>query len=271
MIKISREEYKLLATYIKEHYGIFLKEEKKDLLVGRLYRILEEKGFKNFTEYYKYLLNEKSGVAANLLIDRITTNHTYFMREASHFDFLMEQVLPYWKKRMVQKDLRIWCAACASGEEAYTLAILIDEFFGKEKIMWDTKVLATDLSRQVLEKAQMGYYKKEEVELLPIQWQKKYFTKFNEKMFVVQKHLKDEVIFRQFNLVSASYPFKRKFHIIFCRNVMIYFDEETRRQLLIKFHEVLEPGGYLFIGKSEAFGNHVEGFRYVCPSIYQKI
>lgn len=271
MVNISREEFKMLASHIKEQYGIYIKEEKKDLLVGRLYRVLEQMEMKSFTEYYKYLVNDQKGLATNLFIDRITTNHTYFMREASHFEFLLKEVLPYWKDRISDRDLRIWCAACASGEEAYTLAMLIDEYLGKEKIFWDAKVLATDLSRQVLDKAQTGYYKEEEVEKLPILWQKNYFNKAEPKWMAVTPLIKDEVIFRQFNLLSNEYPFKKKFHIIFCRNVMIYFDDETRKKILRKFADVLEIGGYLFIGKSETFGPHIQGFQYVCPSIYQRI
>lgn len=271
MVKISHEEFKMFATYIKEQYGIYLKEEKKDLLVGRLHHILDKMEMKNFTQYYKHLMSDSSGEATNLFIDRITTNHTYFMREASHFQCLMEEILPYWTGRITDRDLRIWCAACSSGEEAYTIAMVINDFLGKEKVFWDAKILATDLSKQILDKAQSGVYKKEDVMKLPIPWQKEYFNPISNQLFAVDPILKKEVIFRQFNLMTTQYPFKRKFHIIFCRNVMIYFDEETRRKVLSKFYEALEPGGYLLIGKSESLGTGCSGFRYVHPSIYQKV
>lgn len=270
MLKISHQEFQLFMTYIKENYGICIKEEKRELLVGRLYRVIKELNMNSFMEYYKYLLNDTSGSATNLFIDRITTNHTYFMRESSHFEVLIKEVLPYWHKKAWDRDLRTWCAACASGEEAYTIAMVIDEFTKKEKIFWDKKILATDLSRKVLDKAQAGIYKTEEVRKLPTQWQGAYFKKVSSELSAVSMQLKQEVIFRQFNLLTAQYPFKKKFHVIFCRNVMIYFDEETRQAVLSKFFEVLEPGGYLFIGKSESLGTNHRGFDYVYPSIYRR-
>lgn len=271
MIKISNEEFRILAAYIKENYGIALKDEKKDLLVGRLYNVLDELKMNSFSEYYKYLINDQTGQAANVLVDRITTNHTYFMREFSHFDVLKQQVLPYWKNRIQDKDLRIWCAACSSGEEAYTLAMIVDEFLGESKRFWDAKILATDISRQILEKAQAGVYKEEAISKLPLNWQKFYFKKVGDQFYAVDTKLKDEVIFRQFNLIAPSYPFRKGLHVIFCRNVMIYFDDVTRREVINKFYEALEPGGYLFIGKSESLGNQTNGFKYICPSIYQKV
>lgn len=180
MIDISQKEFTLLATHIKNQYGIVIKDEKKDLLVGRLYRLVEQMGMQTFTQYYKYLLRDTSGHAANLLINQITTNHTYFMREASQFDFLIKEMLPYWKKRIHDYDLRIWCAACATGEEAYTLAMIVDYFLGYEKKHWDSKILATDLSKQVLEHAEIGQYKVEEVSKLPVEWQSRYLKRIDE-------------------------------------------------------------------------------------------
>ena len=119
---------------------------KKALVMGRLQRILVEKGFKDFTEYYNYIISDKSGEASKILINKITTNHTFFMREVEHFYFFKNQVLPYLLNVVKDKDLRIWSAGCSSGEEPYTLSMIIDEFLGKEKIWWDTKILATDIS-----------------------------------------------------------------------------------------------------------------------------
>lgn len=271
MVKITQEEFYKLTAYIKRQYGINIKEEKKELLVGRLYRTLEKMQMKSFSEYYDYMVSDKTGKAVNQLIDRITTNHTYFMRESSHFDFLRQEALPYWENRIADRDLRLWCAACASGEEAYTLAMVINEFLGKSKMFWDAKILATDLSRQVLIKAERGFYKREDIKNLPLEWQKAYFEKVDEEFCAVRKILRDEVIFRQFNLMAVNYPFKKPLHIIFCRNVMIYFDEVSKREVVKRFYDALAVGGYLFIGKSESLGIELYGFRYVCPSIYQKV
>lgn len=270
MLKITHEEFNLFSKYIKDNYGICLNKEKRELLVGRLYRVIEELNMSSFRQYYKYLLNDQTGTATNLFIDCITTNHTYFMRESSHFDFLIKEVLPYLRRTIRDGDLRVWCAACASGEEAYTLAMIIDEFTQREKMFWDKKILATDLSRQVLDKAQAGIYKTEGISKLPTKWQENYFDTLTPELSVVKTKLKKEIIFRQFNLITAEYPFRRKFHVIFCRNVMIYFDATTRQAILNRFYEILEPGGYLFIGKSESLGTHYGGFHYVCPSIYRK-
>ena len=128
MIPITNKEYNLFEKYIHSHYGIYLKDEKKALVMGRLQRILVEKGFKDFTEYYNYIISDKSGEASKILINKITTNHTFFMREVEHFYFFKNQVLPYLLNVVKDKDLRIWSAGCSSGEEPYTLSMIIDEF-----------------------------------------------------------------------------------------------------------------------------------------------
>lgn len=271
MIKIKQEEFLKFSQYISEQYGITIKEEKKDLLVARLYKVLNQLGMKSYNEYYQYLMRNRDSAVEEKFIDCITTNHTYFMREASHFKFFIEVALPYWERRITDKDLRVWCAACSSGEEAYTLAILINEFFGLGKLSWDTTLLATDLSSEVLGKANLGIYKKEEVRKLPFHWQTRYFETVDSQSFKVKEELKKEVLFRRFNLITPTYPFKKPFHVIFCRNVMIYFNEATRQQILDQFRSVLAVGGYLFIGKSESLGINLKGFKYVSPSIYQKV
>lgn len=269
-IKITLEEFKLLAGYIHSHYGIRLKEQKQTLVMSRLHNVLEKAGFENFTDYYHYLMEDKTGEAVIMLIDKITTNHTYFMREADHFYFFRDKVLPYFEAAVKDKDLRIWCAACSTGEEAYTLGMLLDEFFGKDKLFWDTKVLATDISSQVLETAKQGIYESERIAPLPSQWKMNYFKKADEEHYMIKDVIKKEIIFRRFNLVEPVFPFKKKFHVIFCRNVMIYFDNKTKDELIEKFYDQLEFGGYLFIGHSESINRERSRFKYVMPAIYRK-
>ena len=153
MITITDKEFDQLSAYIKANYGIYLKHEKMSLVIGRLHSVLSQHGFKSFSEYYNYLINDKSGMAVSTLLDKITTNHTFFMREADHFTYFKEVVLPYVISKSKNRDLRIWCAGCSSGEEPYTLAMIIDEFLGKDKFFWDTKILATDISTRVLDHA----------------------------------------------------------------------------------------------------------------------
>lgn len=239
--------------------------------MGRLQRVVAENGFKNFTEYYNYVVSDRTGEAVKTLANKITTNHTFFMREVEHFIFFRDKVLPYLVSAAKDKDLRIWSAGCSSGEEPYTLAMIIDEFLGKEKIWWDTKILATDISSQVLEEAIKGVYSSDKTVNLPYRWKVNYFNKIDSKHFVIEDKIKNQVIFRKFNLMEKVFPFKRKFHVIFCRNVMIYFDSETRKELINKFYNSLEYGGYLFIGHSESINRYQTRFKYEMPSVYRKL
>jgi chemotaxis protein methyltransferase CheR len=267
---ITDKEFGQLAAYIKDNYGIHLKEEKRALVTGRLYNVLLENNLKDFTEYYKYVITDKTGQAAVTLINKMTTNHTFFMREAEHFFYFRDKVLPSLTVMAQNKDLRIWSAGCSSGEEPYTLAMIMDEFFGKEKMYWDTKVLATDISSRMLERAQKGIYKSEDISPLPAQWKLNYLKKLdNEKSVFVDK-MKNEIIYRKFNLMDEVFPFKKKFHVIFCRNVMIYFDEVTKRKLVNKFYNAMEYGGYLFIGHSESLNREETKFKYIMPAVYRK-
>ncbi|OBZ07803.1 protein-glutamate O-methyltransferase CheR [Bacillus sp. FJAT-26390] len=270
MIVISEEEFKHLAHYIKAQFGINLKQEKKTLLVARLQRHLLEQGFDSFAQYLQHIKADSSGASDLMLANRITTNHTFFMREANHFYYLRDKVLPIIVRTIRDYDLRIWSAGCSSGEEPYTLAILLDEFFGPRKQGWNTQVLATDLSAKVLEIAAKGTYSNDALDTVPALWRSSYFRKLNEEQSVVLDKVKLEVIFRQFNLMQKTFPFKRKFHVIFCRNVMIYFDHETKRELIRKFYEMTEPGGYLFIGHSESLERDKTEYAYIMPSVYRK-
>ncbi len=271
MITISKKEFDQLAAFIKANYGIYLKPEKETLVIGRLQNELLQKGFLNFSEYYQYILQDKTGMAVSGMLDRITTNHTFFMREADHFTYFKEAVLPYLSTNSTDKDLRIWCAGCSSGEEPYTLAMLLDEYFGKEKPLWDTKILATDISGRVLEEAKKGVYPNKELDTLPAKWRMTYTTKINQEESAFIDRIRNEVIFRKFNLMEQVFPFKRKFHVIFCRNVMIYFDEKTKNTLISKYYDLLEFGGYLFIGHSESLNREETRFRYIQPAVYRKI
>lgn len=270
MITITEKEFEKLSGYIKRQYGISLKEEKRTLVTGRLYNELVKNGFENYTDYINYILADKSGKALDSLVNKITTNHTFFMREVEHFYFFRDAVMPYLVKTIKNKDLRVWSAGCSSGEEPYTLAMIIDEFLDKDRVWWDTKVLATDISSRVLEMAVDGSYSKDELENISPQWKLNYFKRVDEDNFMVADKIKNEVIFRRFNLMDETFPFKKKFHVIFCRNVMIYFDMETKRRLINKFYNLLEYGGYLFIGHSESIERGATDFRYIMPAVYRK-
>ena len=270
MLTITDKEFRELADYIKINYGIHLKEEKQSLITGRLHNVLAQKNFNSFSEYYKYVISDKTGDAVVTLIDKITTNHTFFMREVDHFYYFRDKVLPYLASTVREKDLRIWSAGCSSGEEPYTLAMIIDEFFGKEKMWWDSKVLATDISGKVLGEASKGIYSNEKIATLPSNWKLNYFKKLdNEKSVLIDK-IRNEVIYRKLNLMDQVFPFKKKFHVIFCRNVMIYFDNKTKWELINKFYDLTEYGGYLFIGHSESLNREETKYKYIMPAVYRK-
>lgn len=270
MIEITDKEFSQFSVYIKRNYGINLKTEKKLMFSGRLQNVLTDIGCESFSDYYEYVRSDSSGQAAITLIDKVTTNHTFFMREADHFTFFQEKVLPYLKRSVQSKDLRIWCAASSSGEEAYTLAMILDEYFGAEKLLWDKKILATDISESVLDVATRGIYSNDRIKPLPTQWKQKYLKKYDSENWVIHNSIKNEVIFRKFNLMEGFFPFRKKFNVIFCRNVLIYFDSETKDQLIQKFYDALEVGGYLFLGHSETINRFGSCFDYVMPSVYRK-
>jgi chemotaxis protein methyltransferase CheR len=269
MIAISNKEFKELTEYIQLNYGVNL-SRKRHLIEGRLANLLIDKEFKSFAEYLRHVFTDHSKLELTDLINRLTTNHTFFMREANHFDYFRDTVLPILKSTTAKKDLRVWSAGCSSGQEPYTLAMIMKDFFGHEKSLWDTKVLATDISVQALAIAEKGVYSEEGVQDLPAIWKASYFHKMDQQNFQVVNKLKAEVVFRVFNLMDGVFPFKKKFHVIFCRNVMIYFDHKTKMQLIDKFYDLTESGGYLFIGHTESIGRSETAYRYVMPAVYRK-
>jgi chemotaxis protein methyltransferase CheR len=270
MMAITDKEFSQVVNLVKTKFGVNL-SNKKALVIGRLQNYAEKSGFKSFSEYLEFVLSDKTGSALTTLINKLTTNHTYFMREPEHFEFFRKTVLPYLEEaESSKKDLRIWSAGCSSGEEPYTIAMIIDEYFGTEKGLWDTIILATDISTRVLETACKGIYTNEGIEALPQKWKRDYFVKINEENSIIVDKLKKEVVFKKFNLMQELFPFKSKFNVIFCRNVMIYFDLKTRIDLVNKFYNLLKPGGYLFIGHSESLIREETKFKYILPAVYRK-
>lgn len=269
LINLKDSEFRELTQYMKKNYGINL-TEKKLLIEGRLSNLLTEKGFTNFSDYLKFVFIDSSGNEVNTLINKLTTNHTFFMREAEHFKYFSEVVLPYLEANSQSKDLRIWSAGCSTGEEPYTLAILIADYFGVQKSFWNTKILATDISQNVLSVAETGIYSGDSITAMPKYWGMKYFDKIDNENYQVSENIKNEVIFRTFNLMTEFFPFKKKFHVIFCRNVMIYFEPKTKMELINKFYEMTETGGYLFIGHSESINKNETKYKYIMPAVYRK-
>ncbi|MEJ2635082.1 MAG: protein-glutamate O-methyltransferase CheR [Calditrichia bacterium] len=272
-VSISDTEYRQISQLVYDKFGINLGEKKRSLVLGRLHKIVRQNGFENFGEYYEHVLTDQSGSALRTLIDRISTNHTFFYREKSHFEYFSETVLPALanlKDSNSRKAIRIWSAGCSSGEEPYTLAMLISEYLGQDLRNWNAGVLATDISSNVLEKAGQGIYSDENVSRLPSSLKLKYFKKLPDGSWQVVPKIREMVLFRRLNLMRNEFPFRNRFHTIFCRNVMIYFDQVTRDALVHRFHRYLENDGYLFIGHSESLGRQNNYFNYLQPATYKK-
>lgn len=266
---MTDEEFLRIAVFVKQRYGIDL-GQKKVIMNGRLENHVKAGGWGSFHSFMDDLEKDKSGKLEKDLLNLLTTNYTYFMREFEHFEFFKAQVLP-WARRKAEKtkDLRIWCGAASTGEEPYMIAMVVRDFFGLDHQSWDTKVLATDVSTRALQQATAGVYNEEQLKNMPEQWKRHFFKKTGEGTFKVTDELKEEVLFRQFNLMSP-FPFKKKMHTIFLRNVMIYFDGETKRELLQKVYDYLEPGGYLFVGMTETVDRNQVPFQMIKPSIFRK-
>jgi chemotaxis protein methyltransferase CheR len=274
MMTITDKEFTLLRTLVYDRFGINLTEEKRSLLVGRLQKLLKATGFASFDSYYSYLSSDKTGKALDELINRVSTNYSYFYREEAHFNFFQNTALPKLIKEQTarnSKELRIWTAGCSTGEEPYMLAMLMLEHLGLDYNNWNAGVLATDISERVLEIARKGVYPDDRITKVPAILKKKYFTPLPNAEVEISARVKKELTLRRFNLMNKEFPFKKPFHMIFCRNVMIYFDQATREALVKRFHKCLKPGGYFFIGHSETLGREQQLYKYVMPACYQKI
>lgn len=266
---ITDNEFRQVVAYVSEHYGIDL-SQKRVLVNGRLETYFLHSGYDNCTDFLNKVRSDPHSEEAEQLINILTTNHTYFMRETSHFDFLRNVVLPKLEKSEARtKDLRIWSAASSTGEEPYTLAMILMDYFGLSHREWDTKVLATDISTRVLEHAIAGVYLAEAIAPIPEKWKRRFFKSRGNGEFEVTPELKQQVIYRRFNLMD-KFPFKKKFHAVFLRNVMIYFPDDVKYQLVDKVYDFMEPGGYLFIGTTESLDRDKVRFSYVQPSVYMK-
>lgn len=277
-LEITEKEYAQIGRIIEDAAGIKLGGNKKELVKNRLRKRLSALNLPSFSDYLQYIKEGKdAGQELLRMVTVISTNVTYFFREEDHFQFLKDRALPdIIRKKEIQgvKKIRCWSAGCSSGEEPYTIAITINDFFNGNLSNVDVKILATDVSTHVLEKAVKGIYKLAALENVPSNLIKNNFYKgVNnwEEFVMVKEHLKNMVSVRFLNLMEKKYPFKGPFDFIFCRNVMIYFDKSTQMELLCKFHDQLEPGGYLFLGHSEGLTGVHAGFKYVAPAVYVKL
>lgn len=268
-MEITDGDFRRLVNFIQQHYGIDL-SKKRQLISGRLSYTIKAKGFAGFGPFIDQVIEKQDPGDIELVINKLTTNYTFFMREQEHFNFFRNTILPELvQRRQKERMLSIWSAGCASGEEPYTISMYVKDFLGAEAARWDARVLATDISQQALAKAQKGVYALPDT--IPAAWKSKFFVPVpsaGDEQYQVAPVIRDNVIFRTFNLMDPI-RFRLKFDVIFCRNVMIYFNQQTKDELVARFYEATEPGGYLLIGHSETMGRN-PGYRYLAPATFQK-
>jgi chemotaxis protein methyltransferase CheR len=249
------------------NFGIHLSDQKKSLVAGRLAKRIRVLGYSSFSEYLLRLRNEPAELSE--LIDNLSTNHTYFFRESAHFQYLDEHLLAPMASDPVASPPRIWCAGCASGEEAYTLAMFVRNRFGARALA-EPAIVATDISLPALQAALRAEYPESKLREVPADLLSRSFERIGPDSYRVTQELRRLVLFKRLNLMDERYPFHRQFHAILCRNVMIYFDQESRRKLINSFHRWLLPGGYFFLGHSETISRGECPFEYVKPAVYRK-
>ena len=263
---ISDEDFRRLTSFIKSEYGITL-QEKRQLVTSRLSSLLPEQGYSSFSQFVTQLLKEKDPQKIEQVLNRLTTNYTFFMRETEHFDFFSKVILPELvRKYQSKRSIAIWSAGCSSGEEPYNLSMYIKDYLGMQANQWDTRILATDISQKALATAKKGVY--EVPNTVPDAWRKKYFKKIEGSRYAVSPEIRNNVIFQTFNLMDPI-KFRTKFDVIFCRNVMIYFDQPTKDALVRRFYDATVPGGYLMISHSENLSKDAP-YVTVAPSTFQK-
>jgi len=267
--QLQDKEFNLFRELIYIEAGIKLSEMKKALLQSRLSRRCKALHIDTFKDYYNYLQTNLEAEKVNF-INALTTNKTDFFRENRHFEYMKEVYLPQFEV-LGKRDLKVWSAASSSGEEAYSIAMTILNYYENKKKP-NVKILATDIDTHVLEKGETGVYRQESVENIDIDTIKKYFARGGgdkSGLFKVKKQIRDMVYFRRLNLLGNRYPMKGKFDIIFCRNVIIYFDKDTQRHIFKMLYQYLEDHGILFIGHSENI-TAVSDFKFLGNTIYCK-
>jgi len=262
--QISDETFRQIRDFIYEKSGIFVPDNKKYLLENRLHRRLAEKNLKSYEDYLYLIKYAGDREEMRKLFDVVTTNETFFFREPQQFEVLTKNIIPGLIGKGARR-LRIWSAACSTGEEPYTIAMLLKEH--RETSLLPSEIISTDLSASVIEAAKKGIYTNYAVRNMPPQYLKKYFDSSN-GVYRLNDTIKAMVRFSQLNLVDEkSMKSMRNFDIVFCRNVLIYFDDRAKKKAVSLIYDAMKPGGYLFIGTSESLHNVTRAFR---PAVFNK-
>jgi chemotaxis protein methyltransferase CheR len=260
---LAAHEFDQIRDLAHSVFGLDLKPGKEELVSSRLGKLVRGGGFRSFDDYYRHIVRDTTGQALASMIDALATNHTAFLREPEHFEYLRRELLPKVAPGAV---LDLWSAACSTGEEVWTLACLLSETLGARRF----HIAASDISTRALRFAERGVYPAERCAGLPAAWLGRHFeTSDRGATYRVSAALRAQTSFRRLNLVE-KYAFPRRFSVIFCRNVMIYFDAPTQEKVVRQLSECLEPGGHLFVGHAESLTRISHKLEYVQPAIYRK-
>ncbi len=276
MPALSDAEFNELVKIIYDKTRIQMTSHKRALVTSRLSKRLRALKMDSFREYIDFVKNAKDEELTNF-VNAVTTNKTDFFRENKHFEYMKSTFLPDWEKNFKAgkvKNLRIWSAACSTGEEPYTIQMTLHEYFGANYDKYDIKVLASDIDTNVLAHGRAGIYKEESVEPIQENILRKYFLKGTgdkEGLYKVKDILKKNLFFRQLNFKDEDFDIHTQFDLIFCRNVIIYFDKEFQKELFNKFYRYLKEDSLVFIGHSETLFGVSDKFKYVASNIYKKI
>jgi|WetSurMetagenome_2_1015567.scaffolds.fasta_scaffold285795_2 chemotaxis protein methyltransferase CheR len=271
---LEDKDFIRLSSFINHHFGIKLPPNKKTLLQCRLQKRIKLLQLKSFREYTDYVLSSNGlNEEVTHMIDAVSTNKTDFFREPIHFDFLMNQGIKNYLDLTGKRKISVWSAGCSSGEEPYTIAMVFKEYAATVS-NFDFEITATDIADSVLQHAMLGIYQEEKTEVIPYNYKKKYLLKgkneFEHKL-KVRSELREKIDFRKFNLLSTDYSVLGRFDIIFCRNVLIYFEREVQYRILDQFCRVLNKGGYLFLGHSESINGYALPLQHIKPTIFTKL
>lgn len=268
--RLTASDFEKIGRLARERFGLNLQAGKEALVAARLGKRIRQGGFTSFADYHRHVLADRTGEALIGLIDSLTTNHTFFLRERAHFDLLGEIAAGELRD---SPGLRIWSAACSTGEEPYSIAMYLIDVALKTPCRWapNLQILGSDISTRVLEKARRAVYEKERFRDIPEHWWRTGLLKGRGEdsgWFKVKPEVAKLVRFERLNLIEPL-P-RRTFHIIFCRNVMMYFDKPAQQDMVARLAECLEPGGYLFVGHSETLTGVKHSLLYARPAVYRK-
>ncbi len=272
---LSGKDFTRLSSFIYEHCGIKMPPAKKTMLEARLQKRLRALSMPSFSDYCDYLFSQE-GLQNELImmVDLVTTNKTDFFREPDHFAYLVNAVIPEWQKKTGgRRPLNVWSAGCSTGEEPYTLAMVLSEVAATLD-GFSYQIMATDISTRVLEKARKAVYDEDRIDPVPMQMRRKYLLRSKDRanpLVRIAPELRAKVRFNRLNFMDSDFGFREQLDIIFCRNVIIYFDRKTQERLLNKFHGHLRAGGWIFMGHSETLNGLDVPLVQVHPTVYRKL